>query len=79
VDCTVETKTCTKYGVSGYPTLKIFKNGAVAEEYNGPREADGIVATMRSKAGPSYRVLNTLADYEKFLEHNDHSIIGMLI
>ncbi|CAF1051642.1 unnamed protein product [Adineta steineri] len=76
VDCTVETKTCTKYGVSGYPTLKIFKNGAVAEEYNGPREADGIVATMRSKAGPSYRVLNTLADYEKFLEHNDHSIIG---
>lgn len=37
---------------------------------------DGIVSTMRSKAGPSYRVLNTLADYEKFLEHNDHSIIG---
>ena len=31
---------------------------------------------MRSKAGPSYRVLETLADYEKFLEHNDHSIIG---
>jgi len=39
---------------------------------------DGIVATMRSKAGPTYRVLETLADYEKFLEHNDHSIIGML-
>jgi hypothetical protein len=32
---------------------------------------------MRSKAGPSYRVLETLADYEKFLEHNDHSVIGM--
>lgn len=32
---------------------------------------------MRSKAGPTYRVLETLADYEKFLEHNDHSIIGM--
>jgi hypothetical protein len=31
---------------------------------------------MRSKAGPSYRVIETLADYEKFLEHNDHSIIG---
>jgi len=76
VDCTVETKTCSKYGVSGYPTLKIFKNGDVAEDYNGPREADGIVSTMRSKAGPSYRVLESLADYEKFLEHNDHSIIG---
>lgn len=76
VDCTVETKICAKYGVSGYPTLKIFKNGEVAEDYNGPREADGIVSTMRSKAGPSYRVLDSLADYEKFLEHNDHSIIG---
>ncbi len=38
---------------------------------------DGIISTMRSKAGPSYRVLESLADYEKFLEHNDHSIIGM--
>jgi protein disulfide isomerase family A protein 3 len=76
VDCTVETKTCSKFGVSGYPTLKIFKNGEFAEDYNGPREVDGIVATMRSKSGPSYRVLDSLADYEKFLEHNDHSIIG---
>lgn len=76
VDCTVETKTCGKYGVNGYPTLKIFKNGEVAEDYNGPREADGIVATMRSKAGPSYRVLETLADYEKFLSNNDYGIVG---
>ncbi|CAF4663498.1 unnamed protein product, partial [Rotaria sp. Silwood2] len=76
VDCTVETKTCAKYGVNGYPTIKIFKNGEVAEDYDGPREVDGIVSTMKSKAGPSYRVLETLADYEKFLEHNDHSIIG---
>jgi len=76
VDCTVETKICGKYSVSGYPTLKIFKNGEFAEDYNGPREADGIVSTMRSKAGPSYHVLDTLAAYEKFLEHNDHSIIG---
>ena len=33
---------------------------------------------MRSKAGPSHRVLETVADYEKFLEHNDFSIIGNL-
>jgi len=76
VDCTVETNTCNKFSVSGYPTLKIFKNGEVAEDYNGPREAAGIVSTMKSKAGPAYRVLNTLAEYEKFLEHNDHGIIG---
>jgi len=37
---------------------------------------DGIVATMKSKAGPAYRVLETLADYEKFLSNNDYSIVG---
>ncbi|CAM4969306.1 unnamed protein product [Rotaria socialis] len=78
VDCTVETKTCEKYGVSGYPTLKIFKNGQILEDYNGPREADGIVAKMRSKAGPSYRVLGTLADYEKYLEYDGYSVVGYL-
>ncbi|CAM4968513.1 unnamed protein product [Rotaria socialis] len=76
VDCTVETKICGKHGVSGYPTLKIFKNGEFAEDYNGPREADGIVSTMRSKAGPSYRVLENLADYEKYLDNTEPSIIG---
>lgn len=40
VDCTEAGKeTCTKFSVSGYPTLKIFKNGEFASEYNGPREA----------------------------------------
>lgn len=39
MDCTVETQVCQKHGVSGYPTLKIFRNGEVSEDYSGPREA----------------------------------------
>lgn len=40
VDCTEAGKeTCSKFSVSGYPTLKIFKNGEVSQEYSGPREA----------------------------------------
>lgn len=39
VDCTANTETCGKYGVSGYPTLKIFRGGEVSEDYQGPREA----------------------------------------
>lgn len=40
IDCTEAGKeTCNKFSVSGYPTLKIFKNGEFSAEYNGPREA----------------------------------------
>lgn len=76
VDCTAETKTCGKYGVSGYPTLKIFKNGEVSTDYNGPREADGIVKYMKSRAGPTAKELTTVAEAEKFLANSEHSVVG---
>lgn len=43
VDCTAEKATCDKFGVGGFPTLKIFRHGEVSAEYDGPREAEGIV------------------------------------
>lgn len=76
VDCTVETKVCGKYGVSGYPTLKIFKAGEVFSDYQGPREADGIVKYMRTKAGPASKELTSVAAAEKFLDNFEHSIVG---
>ena len=40
VDCVGEGKDiCSKHGVSGYPTLKVFRNGAMEKDYDGPREA----------------------------------------
>jgi protein disulfide isomerase family A protein 3 len=62
--------------VSGYPTLKIFKNGELSTDYNGPREADGIIKYMRTKAGPVSKELKTVAEAEKFLANNEHSIVG---
>ena len=38
VDCTAEKSTCKKFGVSGYPTLKVFKNGEFSSEYNEGRD-----------------------------------------
>lgn len=76
VDCTAETKTCGRFDVSGYPTLKIFKNGEVASDYNGPREADGIVKFMKSRAGPTFKELTGLDEAVKFLSNNEHSIVG---
>jgi len=77
VDCTAEGKdVCSQHGVSGYPTLKAYKRGEKAFDYEGPRDADGIVKHMKSKAGPSSKELKTVADAEKFLDNAEHSIIG---
>ena len=40
VDATVETSLANRFGIDGYPTMKVFHNG-VAYDYEGPRTADG--------------------------------------
>jgi protein disulfide isomerase family A protein 3 len=69
VDCTSDggKDICSEYGVSGYPTLKIFKGGEFSSEYGGPREADGIVKYMRSQVGPASRLYDTKAKLEEAL------------
>ncbi|PAA86459.1 hypothetical protein BOX15_Mlig005470g3 [Macrostomum lignano] len=76
VDCTAETAVCGKYGVSGYPTLKIFKNGEVSSDYNGPREADGIVKYMKSKAGPSSRLLKDASGLDKLMAGQEPFVVA---
>jgi len=79
VDCTIHTKVCGKHGVSGYPSLKIFRGSSdSSEDYNGPREKDGIVKTMRSKAGPTAKDLKTVADVDKFIGGKEHAIVCFL-
>lgn len=79
VDCTEAGKeSCSKYGVSGYPTLKIFRNGQFSQEYSGPRDANGIVKYMRSQVGPSSKELKTVADFEAFVAKEEVGIIGFL-
>ncbi|KAJ3396352.1 protein disulfide-isomerase precursor [Chytriomyces hyalinus] len=56
VDCTVEKDTCSEVGVSGYPTLKVFRNG-VAADYKGERKAPSIVSTMKKQALPALSVV----------------------
>ncbi|KAG5436865.1 hypothetical protein PCANB_001618 [Pneumocystis canis] len=61
VDCTVETSLCETYGVTGYPTLKVFKNGEHIH-YEGPRKADAIVSYMVKQTLP----VTTRVDMDNF-------------
>lgn len=41
-----------KYDIKGFPTLKWFTNGTPSD-YDGPREAQGIVDWVKSMTGPA--------------------------
>jgi len=56
VDCTVETDVCSEQGVQGYPTLKVFKNGA-ATDFKGQRKAASIISYMKKQSLPAVSVL----------------------
>jgi hypothetical protein len=70
--------TAGKFSISGYPTLKIFRNGK-ASDYNGPRETAGIVTYMKKQVGPAAKVLKDRKEVENFIRSDkatNYAIIG---
>jgi len=76
VDCTEGGKdTCGKFSVSGYPTLKIFRSGGSPQEYNGPRDANGIVKYLRAQVGPASKELHKLSEAQDFLSKAEVAVV----
>jgi thioredoxin-like negative regulator of GroEL len=66
VDCTVEQGLCSKYGVQGYPTIKLFKNKKPVD-YNGGRDAKSLVSFATSNIKSSVVSITSEDGLEKFL------------
>uniref|UniRef100_A0AAQ5XQX9 Thioredoxin domain-containing protein n=1 Tax=Amphiprion ocellaris TaxID=80972 RepID=A0AAQ5XQX9_AMPOC len=79
VDCTTHSETCGRFGVSGYPTLKIFRYGRDSAPYDGPRTAEGIYQYMKKQTGPDSVLLRTKEDLQAFVNNYDASIVGMVL
>lgn len=76
VDCTEAGKdSCSKYGVSGYPTLKIFRNGEMSKDYDGPRDSAGIIKYMKKQAAPSSQEINDLEKMKKKLDAMESALV----
>lgn len=67
VDATVESELGSRFGVTGYPTMKIFRRGTPTD-YKGPRDAAGIISYMQKQAAPSITVFKAPADLDKFVQ-----------
>jgi protein disulfide-isomerase-like protein len=66
----------SKFGVRGFPTLKIFRGGdeAALQEYEGPRDAAGIQSYLRMQFGPAVSELADAAALEAAKKPEDGEI-----
>ena len=66
-----------RFGVKGFPTLKIFRKGSPEpEDYNGPREQAGIVAEVLRQSGPASVELASAEGAEKFFGINKVAVVS---
>lgn len=81
VDCTIHRDLCSRFGVQGFPTLKIFRQGgdiSKPSEYQGGRTASEIVKYMKKQSEPAYVTLSSAADVDAFAgKDDDVKIIGL--
>lgn len=73
VDATIESELGSRFGVTGYPTMKVFRKGTPSD-YKGPRDAAGIISYMNKQAAPSITIFKSVADLEKFVK-DDAAIV----
>ncbi|KAI3404594.2 PDI1 [Candida oxycetoniae] len=70
VDCTADEAICMEHEIKGYPTLKIVRDGdsKKAEDYQGPREHQGIVDYMIKQSLPAVQAPTSWEDLEKVID-----------
>ena len=66
-----------KYDVQGFPTIKILRNqGENVQEYNGPRDADGIVEYLKKQVGPASVEIKSAEDATNLIGDEGVVIVG---
>jgi len=61
---------CNKYGVRGFPTIKLFRSGGKAPvDYDQARKADAIVSYMKKQQQPAFKELKTESEVNDFIKN----------
>jgi len=80
VDCTVEKDLCSRFGVQGFPTLKVFRSSGDIDkptEYQGGRSEKDIVKYLRKQTEPAYVQVNTDEELDKFDDKDGVEVLGV--
>lgn len=76
VDCTKERSLCSKFGVRGFPTMKVFRgSNKDFSDYNGQRTSDSIVNYMVKQSLPAVSVLSKKSEVEELISDSKDVVI----
>ncbi|NXN26991.1 PDIA2 isomerase, partial [Nycticryphes semicollaris] len=78
VDATAQTALANEFGITSYPTLKLFRDGNRTHPlaYTGRMDAKGIVSWMERRAGPSATLLQDPDTAATFIGSQDLVVVG---
>ncbi|XP_063200940.1 protein disulfide-isomerase A2 [Chroicocephalus ridibundus] len=78
VDATAQTALASEFGITSYPTLKLFRDGNRTHPlaYTGHMDAKGIVRWMERRAGPSATLLQDADTAAAFVGSQDVVVVG---
>nr|UZC53375.1 protein disulfide isomerase-2 [Nicotiana benthamiana] len=68
----------TQFELQGFPTIKILRDGGKnVQDYNGPREADGIVAYLKKQVGPASPEIKSKEDAANLIDEKKIFVVGI--
>ncbi|NWI35223.1 PDIA2 isomerase, partial [Picathartes gymnocephalus] len=78
VDATAQTALATEFGITSYPTLKLFRDGNRTHPlaYTGRMDSQGIVRWMQRRAGPSATLLQDTDTIAAFVNSHNLVVVG---
>ncbi|XP_061214173.1 protein disulfide-isomerase A2 [Neopsephotus bourkii] len=78
VDATAQTALAKEFGITSYPTLKLFRDGnrTYPIDYTGRMDMKGIVHWMQRRAGPSATLLQDTDTASTFISSQDLVVVG---
>ncbi|KAK6786019.1 hypothetical protein RDI58_014544 [Solanum bulbocastanum] len=67
-----------QYEIQGFPTIKILRDGGKkVQEYNGPREAAGIVSYLKKQVGPASAEIKSKEDATNLIDEKSIFVVGI--
>jgi protein disulfide-isomerase A1 len=69
----------TKYGIQGFPTIKLFKKGEEFLAYEGERKFEAMKNWLNKKTGPSVVVLKNKEELDELIKKSDSSDANLLV